>query len=128
MFKEDPDLTPHNNQIGDVMTDLATNQQQGLSAKEAAARIEKYGENKLREKKKKTTIQRFFDQFKDAMIIILLIAAVVSLVMICVEKNWSELFEPGLILLIVVLNAVMGVYQEGKAERALDALKNMSAP
>ncbi len=121
-------MTPHNNQIGDVMTDLATNQQQGLSAKEAAARIEKYGENKLREKKKKTTIQRFFDQFKDAMIIILLIAAVVSLVMICVEKNWSELFEPGLILLIVVLNAVMGVYQEGKAERALDALKNMSAP
>ena len=121
-------MTPHNQQIGEVMTDLATNQQQGLSAAEATARIAKYGENKLREKKKKTTLQRFFDQFKDAMIIILLIAAVVSFVMICIEKNWGELFEPGLILLIVILNAVMGVYQEGKAERALDALKNMSAP
>ncbi len=100
----------------------------GLSAEEVAARREKYGENKLREKKKKTTMQRFFDQFKDAMIIILILAAIVSFVMICVEKNWGELFEPGLILLIVILNAIMGVYQEGKAEKALDALKNMSAP
>ena len=121
-------MTPHSQAIGDVLTDLTTNQQQGLSKAEATARIEKYGENKLREKKKKTTAQRFLDQFKDAMIIILLIAALVSFVMIVIEKNWGELFEPGLILLIVILNAIMGVYQEGKAERALDALKNMSAP
>ncbi len=100
----------------------------GLSTEEVAARREKYGENKLREKKKKTTMQRFLDQFKDAMIIILLIAAVVSFTMICIEQNWGELFEPALILLIVILNAIMGVYQEGKAEKALDALKNMSAP
>lgn len=62
------------------------------------------------------------------MILILIAAAVVSFVIICVEKNWGELFEPALILLIVILNAAMGVYQEGKAEKALDALKNMSAP
>jgi len=121
-------LTPHNQSIEEVLSTLSTDKAQGLSSAEAAARVEKYGENRLREKKKKTTLQRFFDQFKDAMIIILLIAAVVSFVMICIEKNWGELFEPGLILLIVILNAVMGVYQEGKAERALDALKNMSAP
>ncbi|MBE6630255.1 MAG: cation-translocating P-type ATPase [Ruminococcaceae bacterium] len=121
-------MTPHNQSIEEVLSTLSTDKAQGLSSAEAAARVEKYGENRLREKKKKTTLQRFFDQFKDAMIIILLIAAVVSFVMICIEKNWGELFEPGLILLIVILNAVMGVYQEGKAERALDALKNMSAP
>ncbi len=91
-------------------------------------RREKYGVNKLREKKKKTTFQRFLDQFKDVMILILIAAAIISFVVVCIEKNWGELFEPGLILLIVILNAIMGVYQEGKAEKALDALKNMSAP
>jgi len=121
-------LTAHDKSTQDVLQTLATDKTQGLSAAEATARIQKYGENRLQEKKKKTTFQRFLDQFKDAMIIILLIAAAVSFTLICVEKNWGELFEPGLILLIVILNAVMGVYQEGKAEKALDALKNMSAP
>jgi len=73
-------------------------------------------------------MQRFLDQFKDAMILILIAAAIISFVVVCVEQNWGELFEPALIVLIVILNAVMGVYQEGKAEKALDALKNMSAP
>ena len=100
----------------------------GLSDAEVKSRLEKYGENKLREKKKKTTLQRFFDQFKDVMILILIAAAIVSFAIVVAEQNWGELFEPGLILLIVILNAVMGVYQEGKAEKALDALKNMSAP
>ena len=118
----------HNRSNEEVLETLAVKADISLDESEAASRKEKYGPNKLKEKKKKTTMQRFFDQFKDAMIIILLIAAVVSFVLICVEKNWGELFEPGLILLIVILNAIMGVYQEGKAEKALDALKNMSAP
>ncbi len=118
----------HDKSSEEVLRALAVSPEAGLTAEEAALRKEKYGVNKLKEKKKKTTMQRFFDQFKDAMIIILLIAAVISFVLICVEKNWGELFEPGLILLIVILNAIMGVYQEGKAEKALDALKNMSAP
>ena len=121
-------MTPHNISREDVLSALATDREHGLSTQQLDALKQQYGENKLREKKKKTTLERFFDQFKDAMIIILLIAAVISFVMICIEQNWGELFEPALILLIVILNAVMGVYQEGKAEKALDALKNMSAP
>ena len=112
----------------DVLKQLAVDSASGLSEAEVTARREQYGDNKLREKKKKTTLQRFMDQFKDVMILILIAAAIISFVVVCVEKNWGELFEPALILLIVILNAVMGVYQEGKAEKALDALKNMSAP
>ena len=118
----------HNESVKDILNALSTNAQSGLSSDEVASRRDKYGLNKLREKKKKTTLQRFMDQFKDVMILILIAAAIVSFVIICIEKNWGELFEPGLIVLIVILNAIMGVYQEGKAEKALDALKNLSAP
>lgn len=121
-------MTPFCTSTEELLNSLKSDIKYGLSSEEVVKRKEKYGENKLREKKKKTTLQRFFDQFKDAMILILIAAAIVSFIVVCIEKNWAELFEPALILLIVVINAVMGVYQEGKAERALDALKNMSAP
>ena len=107
---------------------LQTDPAQGLSAAEAARRLEQHGANVLREKKKKTNLQRFLDQFKDVMILILIAAAIVSFVIACVEGNPGEFFEPALILLIVILNAVMGMLQESKAEKALDALKSMSAP
>ena len=87
-----------------------------------------YGENKLAEKRKKTNLQRFLDQFKDVMILILLLAAAVSFVVACFGHDPMEFFEPVLILLIVVLNALLGMMQESKAEKAMDALKNMSAP
>ncbi len=112
----------------DALKQLGTDVKSGLTSKQAKELKIKYGENKLRERKKKTALQRFADQFKDAMILILIAAAIVSFIVVCVESNWGELFEPALILLIVILNAIMGVYQEGKAEKALDALKNMSAP
>ena len=115
-------------QVSEVLKHFDTDASNGLTSEQVQKQTEKYGVNKLREKKKKTTIQRFFDQFKDVMILILIAAAAVSFAIVCAEKNWGELFEPLLILLIVVLNAIMGVYQEGKAEKALDALKNMSAP
>ena len=121
-------MSLHSQSQAQVLNQLAVDPASGLSAAEVTARLERYGENKLREKKKKTTFQRFLDQFKDVMILILIAAAIVSFVVVCVEQNWGELFEPAMILLIVILNAVMGVYQEGKAEKALDALKNMSAP
>ena len=113
-----------------VLVDLVTDQKTGLSGEEVKSRQEKYGENKLQEKKKKTMFQRFMDQFKDPMIIILLIAAAISfgLAIYNFQHDPMEIFEPILILLIVVLNAVMGVMQESKAEKALEALKNMSAP
>ena len=118
----------YDKQREEVLTSLSTDKQKGLDPQSIAALQEKYGKNKLKEKKKKSTLQRFLDQFKDVMILILIAAAIVSFTIICVEGNWGELFEPALILLIVILNAVMGVYQEGKAEKALDALKSMSAP
>jgi len=121
-------LSYHSESTDEVLQHLNVDQTVGLTSKEVLSRKEKYGENKLRERKKKTVFQRFLDQFKDVMILILIAAAIISFVVVCVEQNWGELFEPALILLIVLLNAVMGVYQEGKAEKALDALKNMSAP
>ena len=121
-------MIPYIEKVDTLLEKFSTNQQTGLNSNEVLKRREKYGENKLRDKKKKTTLQRFLDQFKDAMILILIAAAIVSFVVVCAEKNWGELFEPALIVLIVILNAIMGVYQEGKAEKALDALKNMSAP
>ncbi len=121
-------MVPYSQNNEELLKDLATDKQIGLTSEEVTSRQSKYGANKLREKKKKTTLQRFLDQFKDAMILILIAAAIVSFVVVILEQNWGELFEPALILLIVILNAIMGVYQEGKAEKALDALKNMSAP
>ena len=111
-----------------VLSELKTDKAQGLSQSEAEKRLSQYGENKLREKKKKSMFMRFVDQLKDVMILILLAAALISFVIAVVEKDPGELFEPILILLIVVLNAIMGVFQESKAEKALDALKSMSAP
>ena len=121
-------MTAHDKTREDVLKALSTDEKTGLSAERAKELLTKHGENKLSEKSKKTMLQRFLDQFKDAMIIILIIAAIISFVIVCVEQNWGELFEPALIVLIVILNAVMGVMQESKAEKALDALKNMSAP
>ncbi len=116
---ESPELT---------LQKLNTNPETGLATAQVEERQAQYGPNRLREKKKKTTLQRFAEQFKDAMILILIAAAIISFVVVCVEQNWGELFEPLLILLIVVLNAVMGVVQESKAEHAMEALQSLSAP
>ncbi len=121
-------MSPHSQGKDAVLQALSSNAQQGLSPEQAAALLEKHGPNKLKEKKKKTNLQRFIEQFKDVMILILLLAAAVSFVIACVEGDPMEFFEPVLILLIVILNAIMGMVQESKAEKALDALKNLSAP
>ena len=106
----------------------------GLTQAEAQRRLTAFGENKLDEKKKKPLVVRFLEQFKDAMIIILLIAAVISFGVACYqvfgtgESEPIEFIEPILIVFIVILNALLGLVQESKAEKALEALKNMSAP
>ena len=121
-------MSAHNQTGDELLRELGSHPESGLTSSQVAELQAQYGENRLREKKKKSTFARFLDQFKDVMILILIAAAIVSFVVVAMEKNWGELFEPALILVIVILNAVMGVYQEGKAEKALDALKNMSAP
>ena len=121
-------MTAHNETIEKVVHSLESNLAVGLTGEQVQTKREKFGENKLREKKKKTNFQRFLDQFKDVMILILLAAAAISFVIACAEGNPKEFFEPLLILLIVIMNAVMGVMQESKAEKALDALKSLSAP
>ena len=111
-----------------VLSALHADREHGLTAAEAEMRLQEYGANVLKEKKKKTNVQRFLDQFKDVMILILVAAAIVSFVIAWIEGDAKAFFEPCLILLIVILNAIMGVLQESKAERALDALKGLSAP
>ena len=118
----------HSKTREEVLKSLSSNAERGLASSQVAELQGKFGPNKLSESKKKTNLQRFLEQFKDVMIIILLLAAAVSFVVACFGHDPMEFFEPALILLIVVLNAVLGVVQESKAEKALDALKNMSAP
>ena len=116
-----------------VLKSLNADEHNGFTTERATALLNQYGENKLKEKKKKSTFVKFLEQFKDVMIIILIIAAIISFSVVVYDLSkghgsLKEFFEPGLILLIVVLNAIMGVMQENKAERALDALKSLSAP
>ena len=99
--------------------------EKGLTSAEAAARLEQYGPNKLVEAKKRSNILRFFDQMKDPMIIILLVAAVLSFfTSIYQHESPADVF---IILFVVVLNSVLGVVQESKAEEAIEALKQMTA-
>lgn len=112
----------------EVVKELSADFVNGLTDAQIQEKRDQFGENKLREKKKKTTFQRFLDQFKDVMILILIAAAVISFAIACAEGEVKEFFEPVLILVIVIINAIMGVMQESKAEKALDALKGMSAP
>ena len=121
-------MTFYQQPVQEVIRQLSSDEQKGLTDAQVEAARQQYGENHLREKRKKTNLQRFADQFRDVMILILLAAAFVSFAIAFMEGNPKEFFEPLLILLIVLLNAIMGVLQESKAEKALDALKNLSAP
>ncbi len=104
---------------------------QGLSSAEAGIRAEKYGKNKLAEAKKDSIIKKFFDQMKDPMIIILIVAAAISAVTEYIEAAGAgHSFFPTdtlIILAVVIINAVLGVMQESKAEKAVEALQKMSA-
>ena len=126
-------MTEHSKNIQDVISYFETDEVNGLTLEQVSVKAQKYGPNKLKERKKKSPFVKFLEQFKDVMIIILLIAAAVSLGVAIYDGlshgfNTIELIEPFLILAIVLINAIMGVVQESKAEKALDALKNMSAP
>ena len=98
---------------------------EGLSSEEAKKRLEQYGPNRLKEAPKPTLLQRFLEQLKDPMLIILMVAAAVSAVTNYFSgEGFAEVF---IILIVVLLNAVLGVYQESKAEAAIEALQTMTA-
>ena len=100
----------------------------GLTSQEAAARLERNGKNKLAEAKKESMLSKFFNQMKDPMIIILLVAAVISAVTEIIEAGHFVTPTDSIIILAVVLiNAILGVVQESKAEKAVEALQKMSA-
>ena len=113
--------------VNEVARKLRTNISQGLSKEEAENRHNKHGPNKLEEQKKESLFIRFIKQFQDFMIIILLIAAVVSAGISFVQGE-NDYIDSIIIIAIVVLNAIMGLVQEAKAEKSLEALKDMSAP
>lgn len=124
-------MKAHVDSLESIISHFQTDKNLGLTDAQVQEKVNEFGLNKLKEKKKKSAFQKFLEQFKDAMIIILLLAAVVSFTLAVIEKvngKEAEFFEPLLILLIVIMNAIMGVVQENKAEKALDALTNMSAP
>lgn len=128
-------MKPYNKSIKDVLNDLKTEANQGLNQQEATQRLERDGKNVLKGKKSKSFFIKFLEQFKDAMVIILLIAAVISFGIAIYEKidhqgaggEGAGFAEPLAILGIVVFNALLGAFQESKAEKALEALKKMSA-
>lgn len=107
--------------IQDTIKELNSNSTKGLSDEEAKLRLQKYGENKLASKKKKTLLALFFSQINDAMIYILIAAAIISGIM-------GEISDSIIILIVILINAIIGVVQENKAEKALEALKNLSSP
>ncbi|MDH5093889.1 calcium-transporting P-type ATPase, PMR1-type [Clostridium perfringens] len=105
----------------EILQELDVDEKNGLSSTEALRILEKYGKNKLETKKKKTLFKQFLSQLKDVMIYILIIAAIISAFL-------GEISDALIILLVIIINAVIGVIQESKAEKALDALKELSTP
>ncbi|HQN04618.1 MAG TPA: cation-translocating P-type ATPase [Anaerolineaceae bacterium] len=118
---EDISITWHSLSSDEVLQRLETTLQDGLSSETAAKRLEEYGSNQLVEKPRPTFLQLVISQLNNFIVILLIVAAVISAVM-------GEWVESGAILAIVVLNAILGVVQENRAEQALAALKKLSAP
>lgn len=117
----------HTQEIDEIRRNLRTNLETGLTEEEVKLRLEKNGPNKLQDKKKESIIVRFIKQFNDFMIIILIIASIISAVMAYIEGS-GDYIDSIIIIAIVVFNAIMGLVQEAKAEKSLEALKKMSSP
>lgn len=118
------DYYPYLEPASEVLT-KEESRKNGLNSSEADERLRKFGKNKLIEQKKRSTILRFLDQIKDPMILVLLAAALLSFATAIYQKESpADVF---IILFVVILNSVLGVIQENKAEEAIDALKKMTA-
>lgn len=108
-------------EIAAAAADLGADLRRGLASGEAASRLERHGPNQLQERQRDTLLQKIVGQFKDFLVLILLAASLFSFVI-------GELADAGVILAIVILNAILGIVQESKAEQALDALQRLAAP
>lgn len=117
----------HSVKSEEIVNEFQSDIEQGLSPQQVADAQQKFGLNKFTDKKKKGFVARFVDQMKDVMIIILLIAAAISVLVTLVEGT-NDWLEPIIIVAIVLINALLGVIQESRAEAALEALKNLAAP
>lgn len=114
-----------NKTVDEVESTLKTNAEKGLTAEEAKKRQEEYGLNELKAKKKKSLLVKFLEQFKDFMIIILIISAIISgVVGVAQGEGFTDTI---IILVVVVVNAIIGVAQENKAEKSLEALQKLSS-
>lgn len=117
----------HTKTVEEILKSLRYDKNYGLSEEEANKRLEQYGENILKNKKKENIFIKFIKQFNDFMIIILIIASIVSAVVTKIEGS-NDYMDSIIIIGIVILNAIMGLVQEEKAEKSIEALKNMTAP
>lgn len=110
-----------------IQKELNTDIKNGITTEEAKKRLDKYGKNELEERKKESLIIKFLKQFNDFMIIILIISAIISSVLTKVQGE-NDYTDCIIIISIVIFNGLMGVIQESKAEKSLEALKKLSAP
>lgn len=117
----------HTKNIKEVEKELRTNIKTGLGDKDVLIRQDEFGKNKIEEGKKESLLVKFINQFKDFMIIILIIAAIISAVVSYLEGT-GDYFDSIIIIAIVLFNGLMGLIQEAKAEKSIEALKKMSAP
>ena len=117
----------HTKAIKEVEVNFRTNVSNGLDSNEVEERKKHFGKNKLADKKKESIFIKFLKQFKDFMIIILIIASIISAIVAKMDGS-GDYIDSVIIISIVVLNAIMGVVQEAKAEKSLEALKTMTAP
>ncbi len=113
--------------LGEVKRDLRTNFDYGLTEEEVTRRQEISGPNRLKEKKKESFFIKFIKQFNDFMIIILIIASIISALVSYFEGS-GDYFDSIIIIAIVIFNSLMGVIQEAKAEKSIEALQKMTAP
>ena len=117
----------HSSSVEEIAKNLKTNINIGLPDDEAQKRFERYGPNNLKEKKKESIFVKFIKQFNDFMIITLIIAAIISAVVSKLNGE-ADYIDSIIIVAIVIFNAIMGLVQEQKAEKSLEALKKMTAP
>lgn len=117
----------HTKNVDEIVKYYKTDKHNGITEEEVQKRIKEYGENKLADKKKESLFIKFIKQFNDFMIIILIIASIISAVVSKLDGS-GDYIDSVIIIAIVVLNSIMGLVQEAKAEKSLEALKSMTAP